>query len=121
MYEGPDSVALGDETFILPPEEKKVSEIQKHLPKQNFRDVIRQIKRAAVGRVASIVTATAAAMERLGVERNPDKAVDGTPKGSDQGNVRVLIEWLDKIGPGDAKAIKQLVAIDATATKRVEG
>ena len=97
-----------------------MSVIKELLPNQ-FNNVIRQIKRAHIDRAASIRTVTFMALKRLGIKRNKSKAVEGMPEGSDQGNVRAIIEWLDKIDRKDKEAIAQLIAIDATATVRVKG
>ena len=95
--------------------------VVKELSGDQFDNVIRFIKRSAVTRIGGIKTSTAATLERLGKKPNPAKAVAGTPDGSDQGNVRSIQEWLDKVQPGDRKAIRQVVAIDATAAQRIEG
>ncbi len=94
--------------------------IQKELGDQRFKDVIRMVKNVALMEVKDLRTATFRTLKRLEVKRNESKFVPGIPEGSDQHNVRTILVWLDKIKPGDKKAIEQLVAIDATATRRVK-
>ena len=87
-----------------------------------FNTVIRQIKRNEIGRVSVLRAATFRTLKRLGVKRDLRKAKKGKPpKGSDQGDTQSVIVWLNKIGKEDEMAIEQLVAIDATAMKRIKG
>jgi len=48
-------------------------------------------------------------------------AREGIPHGSDQWNIRTVIQWMERITPEDKRAIQQLVMIDATAVKRTKG
>jgi len=92
--------------------------VVKELSKDQFRDVIRMLKRCPIEQAASVRFATFDALKRLGAKRDPTKAVRGIPSGSDQVNIRRILDWLDKVGPEDRRAIRQLVAIDATAVAR---
>jgi len=92
--------------------------VQAELPKGQYRSVIRLVKRANLGRAMVLKTATHNALKRLGVKRDPSKAVPGMPRGSDQGNIRSIIVWMDNVGPGDVKAVRQIVAVDATCVAR---
>ena len=114
---GRDSIGLGDEKLQF--EEKPKMPVQVELNPQQFNHVIRQIKNAAIDRAKLIRTATHSTLKRLKVKRDVSKAVKGIPKGSDQGNVGTILTWLERIGPTDKKAIRQLVAIDATAVARM--
>ncbi len=108
--------------------------ILKHLPKRHFDNVIRWIKRVGIDHIPALLAASKANLERLEVKRNLGKAVAGIPDGSDQGDIQSVITWMSKIHPGspsptpgkpgvprDKKAIRQLVAIDATAVARMGG
>lgn len=91
------------------------------LPPNQFNNVIRYVKRAELDRVKSLRTATFNTLKRLGVARDPSKAVRGVPKGSDQGDMMSIFVWMDKTTPANRPAVRQVVAIDATATARVNG
>ena len=120
-YDGPDAVVLEDAKVILTEEGGSDMGVEVKLPKQQFRNVIRQIKTADLNRVKVLRTATYNALKRLGVNRDPTKAVKGIPKGSDQGDVQSIVVWLAKVSPKDKQAVRQVVAIDATASQRVVG
>lgn len=94
---------------------------QAEMDRQRFRDVVRMIKKASPDRARQIKQATFAALKRLGKKRNPAKAVAGMPDGTDTFNVRTLFDWMDAIKPGDRRAIRQLVELDATADATVKG
>ncbi len=91
------------------------------MSRSQFKWVIRQIKTGTIARAKSIEVGTFAALERLGVDRDLSKAVRGIPAGPDQGNVRTILDWLNRVGPKNKRAIKQVVAIDATAAARIGG
>ena len=91
------------------------------MSRPQFKWVIRQIKTGKIDRVKSIEVGTLAAVKRLGVKRDPTKAVRGIPVGPDQGNVRTILDWLDRVKPENKRAIKQVIAIDATAAARIGG
>lgn len=93
----------------------------KELTVARYRNEIRSIKRATIMRAAAIKTAAAATLTRLNVRPNTSQAVSGMPDGSNQGNIRSFIEWMDKLVRSDRAAIRQLVAIHATAVQRTEG
>ena len=92
--------------------------VQIELLDTQFDNVIRQIKRSAIDRVKILRDSTFNTLKRLKVKRDLSKAVKGIPKGSDQGNMGDVRQWLKRIKPGDKRAISQLVAIDATAVVR---
>jgi len=95
--------------------------VEKHLPAGQFNNVIRLIKLGSIDQVKSLKTATWNAMKRLDVSRNKAVARVKVPKGSDQVDIGSLIAWMGKIEPGDKKAVEQVVVIDATACRRVDG
>ncbi|KKM08382.1 hypothetical protein LCGC14_1724350 [marine sediment metagenome] len=95
--------------------------VVKYMPPNHLNNVIRMIKTASLDRVKEIKTATFLALKRLGVARQPDNARKKIPKGSDQVDVGSFITWLSKIQAEDTEAVKQIVIIDATACRRVEG
>lgn len=92
--------------------------VQAHLPAGQFDTFIRMIKQAPLDRIKLVKLASTLALERLGAKQN-GKAVAGVPDGSDTYNMRTLFDFFDKVRPGQRKAIRQIKAIDATATARV--
>ncbi len=86
-----------------------------------FNNIIRSIKRSSIDRAKQIRHVTYGELKRLGVKRNKSKVVKGIPKGSDQTNHGDAFTWMHSIEPGQKRAIRQLVAIDATAVARTEG
>lgn len=122
--------------------------VLKQLQANHFDTIIRQIKKAAIGKVEPIQTATHANLRRLKLGRDVSKAVEGIPDGSDQWDPMSLIAWMGKLTKVDkvpkdassdtpeviadnarrriaakdaAKAVAQLVAIDATCVARTTG
>jgi len=95
--------------------------VVKELPESHFANVVRLVKQADIEKVKAIRNATYVTLRRLRKHRNMSKAVDGIPDGSNQSDPMSIMVWLDGIGKKDEAAIKQVVAIDATATKRVKG
>ena len=114
---GPDALTVGEDVFEFQETEMP---IVKELRPEQFDSLIRMIKKVGLERVRDLRTATYRTLKRLEVKRDESKFVPGIPKGSDQHNIRTVLVWLDKIKPGDAKAMEQLVAIDATATRRIK-
>jgi len=95
--------------------------VDKHLPEGQFNNVIRMIKLGSIDQVKSLKTATWNTLKRLDISRNKAVAKVKVPKGSDQVDIGSLIAWMGKVELGDKKAVKQVVAIDATACRRVDG
>ena len=94
--------------------------VEAKLPPNHFSNVIRLIKNAPLDRAKVLKTATWETLRRLGVKRDPSKAVSGLPKGSDQGDIMSLVAWMYRIKPEDKEAVEQVVAIDATCYARVK-
>lgn len=92
--------------------------IQIRLPDNQFNNVIRVIKKSQVDRVKNIRQISFDTLKRLKVKRDLSKAVKGIPKGSDQTNVRAIIDWMNKVERKNKWAVRQVVAIDATAVVR---
>jgi hypothetical protein len=88
---------------------------------RHFATVVRVIKKARIEQVNNLRGASFRALKRLGVKRDLTKAVKGLPEGSDQQDFQSIFQWMDKIGPENKKAVRQLVAIDATAVLRTKG
>lgn len=89
------------------------------LPPGQFDNVVRAIKNGSRDAVLQIRQATFDNLARLGVKRNKEAAVAGTPAGSDNVDVQSVIAWMRKIPSKDYKrAVRQLVALDATAVAR---
>ncbi len=95
--------------------------IEKHLPDNHFNTVIRVVKMSSLDVVKEIKTATFFALKRLGAKRRVVNAKRKIPAGSDQIDIGSFITWMNKVQVGDEKAIEQIVAIDATACRRVDG
>ena len=95
--------------------------IEKHLPENQFNNIIRMIKMGSMNVVKEIKTATFLALKRLGATRRPVNARKKIPAGSDQVDVGSFITWMNKVQASDKKAVEQIVIIDATACRRAEG
>jgi hypothetical protein len=93
---------------------------QKEMNQSHFNNVIRSIKNGSIDHTKYLRHATHINLRRLRVRRNVSKAVSGIPKGSDQASPMSVVRWMEKITRKDAKAIEQLVAIDATAVVRMQ-
>lgn len=93
----------------------------KTLPKKHFNQVIRYIKQNSLDKVKILRGETHAALKRLGKKRSLTKAIKGAPDGSDQSDIRSLFVWMQGVAKTDTDAVKQIVAIDATAYSRTEG
>jgi hypothetical protein len=89
------------------------------LDKDIFNNIIRAVKKGQLDRAKQIRTLTFLKLKELGLNRNASKAVDKTPAGSDQIDVGSVVAWVQKIQADDAKAVGQLITLDATAHKRV--
>lgn len=95
--------------------------VEKQLPTNHFNNIIRLVKTSSLDRIKEIETATTFAMERLGIARDLTQAQQKILEGSNQVDIGSFIVWLSKVQPGDGEAVKQIVAIDATASKRISG
>lgn len=95
--------------------------VEKHLPPGQFDSVMRYVKITTLDRVKALKTATWSTLKRLGVKRDVRRAKRRVPMGSDQGNPRSIIDWLNKVQPEDVEAVRQVVEIDATCCRRVNG
>jgi len=92
--------------------------VQKELPVNHFNNIIRLLHQVDRERVLWVRHVTFTNLKRLGVKRDSTKAVVKMPAGSNQCDTGSIRDWCTKLKPGDAAAIKQLVAIDATAFAR---
>lgn len=140
-YNGPDAVSVDDRKISLAEiemaERKKPqtdpvldnsavnanpklerTKVVTHLNKMHYNNVIRFIKRAPLDRVLVLREVTYNTLKRLQVKRDESKAVAKVPDGSDHGDVGTLKTWMDSLTKNDKKAIKQVVAIDATCVAR---
>jgi len=88
------------------------------LPANQFNNVIRFIRRAEATSIAQLRHVTFTKLKSLGVNREPGQAVAKTPGGSDQVDVRSIVEWIEKITIDDKPSVEQLVVIDATLVAR---
>ncbi len=115
-YDGPDALIIDGEKLIF---EEKNMPVLVELNKAQYNSTIRMVKQAGVDRLKFVRSATYVALKRLGVARNLSKAAKKTPRGSDQHNTGNLVTWLARVSPKDKKAVRQIVAIDATAVTRM--
>lgn len=103
--------------------------MQMQLLKGHFANVIRLIQRSRLDRAEQIRYASYEALKLLNVKRDRSKAVKKLAVGSDQGDVGSILAWIKnlRVPPDGAdnavkkdfrQAVKQLVAIDATAVIR---
>lgn len=88
------------------------------LPKNQFNNVIRLLRRADIETVNTIRNVTYRKMKELGLKRDVSKAAQSTPNGSDQVDVQSLVVWINAIKPDEKRAQWQLIEIDATAVAR---
>lgn len=88
------------------------------LPPNQLNNIIRFARRADASGVAQLRHVTFANLKRLGVNREPGQAIEKTPGGSDQVDVRSIVEWIEKITTDDKPSVEQLVVIDATLVAR---
>lgn len=82
--------------------------------------VLRFVKQASRSRVLQLQSIVTGGMKRLELEANDKKAVAGLPDGSDHFNIQNTKLWVDKIRLEHRFAKRQLVALDATITKRID-
>ncbi len=116
VYDGPDALVV--DGIKLQFEEKNMP-VLVELTKVQYNKTIRMVRTAGIERLKFVRTATYVALRRLGVKRDLSKAVKKTPHGSDQHNTGNLVTWLARVSPTDKKAVRQVVAIDATAVARM--
>ena len=91
------------------------------LQPKHMDNVIRLIHMAPFDHVKHLRTASYNHLKRLGLKRNAKLARTKIPKGSDQFDLGSIITWMEKIPKTDNKATRQLLVIDATACRRMEG
>lgn len=87
---------------------------------QHFDNIIRFANTCSRDRGMALRSVTFAKLRKLGVPRNPSKAVSGIPNGSDQLSMKSITDWVDKIEVENKNAVKQLIAIDATLFVRTK-
>lgn len=95
------------------------NKIIRELPRDQFLSIILNIKSRPLDQVTPLLHHTFNALKRLGVPRDLDEAFPGVPAGSTHMDFGTFMAWVDKITVGDKVAVKQLIAIDATAKVRV--
>lgn len=86
-----------------------------------FFKYVRAAKLVNFGVASGLRNVTWETLKRVGAKRDPAAAYAGMPKGSDQFNEGDIVRWLRGIDPTDEEAVRQLVILDATLTKRVTG
>lgn len=94
-------------------------QLMKTLTDAGFNSTIRAVRTKDIEKVNQILTLAESALERTGHKADPSKAVKSTPQGSDQLDVGTLVTWAGKIGRRDRSAVRQLIAIHATAVDRL--
>lgn len=93
--------------------------VEVRMPADHFNSVIRMVKNSQIDRVEQIRRTTYARLKEIGVGRDLNHAIDGTPKGSDQTNMGNILSWIGKVEANDSAAVQQLLAIDATTVQRM--
>lgn len=88
----------------------------RELPDRHFASIIRLIKTGAIGRVEQLAEVATQHVKRLKVKRG--KPVKGLPDGSDHGDVRSIIVWMESIQSTDSVAKSQLGTIYSTLQQR---
>jgi len=91
------------------------------MPKGHLNSVLRLIKRSGMNQVEAIRTLAYKTRKRIGVKRDLRCAAKKIPKGSDQCSIGSIASWMRKVDGKEAEAVRQVVAIDATATQRIRG
>lgn len=114
-----DTVEIDGEKRIMANRARLPNEVIE-LPRSGFFNIIRLIHKLPLDHIAQIRSVTYETLKRLGVKRDLEKAVTAIPKGSSQVDVGTIVAWMRKIQAKDKRAIRQLVAIDATVCKRGE-
>ena len=88
------------------------------LDKELIRDYF-PLKKPYRGQASeALLTLETRMKKRLKLKRDLTKAIKGIPNGRDQVDHGTLFTWMNKLTNKDKKAIRQLIAIDATACKR---
>lgn len=81
-----------------------------------FNGVIRQIKKINRLALEGLAKSSSRYLALLGVAEDASEYVQGTPEGSDQFDPGTLNTWMSGVKIDDADSVRQLVAINATAT-----
>ena len=95
--------------------------VTKEATPQYFNNIIRLIKRQPLDLVRELYCVSFSKLKAMKQRSKADQAVSGVPNGSDQVNIGDFVYWVNRIGSGDRKAIRQLQQIDATAGRRLVG
>lgn len=117
MVDSEDTVDIDGENRTMAERGRLPDEVIE-LSRGHFNNVIRLIARLPLTEVGMIRTLTYNSLKRIGVKRDLTKAILGVPRGSSQTDVNSIRQWMDKIRATDKRAVKQLIAIDATVCAR---
>ena len=114
----PDGLMVDGDRIVFPKEGIKMSQA---LPKNHLNNILRLIKRSGLNQVEAIRTLAYKTRRRLGVKRDLRTAAKKIPKGSNQCSIGSIASWMKRVDGTEAEAVRQVVAIDATATQRICG
>lgn len=93
--------------------------IEKHLPPNEFNNVVRWIKTGSIDQLKHLKVVLAEGVERLGLRPRARHAVAGIPEGSDHIDSGSVRDWLAKVTPDDTEALAQITQLAATITARL--
>lgn len=88
------------------------------LTKTQLKNIVTALKERSLEQVLVIRNETYAALKRLELERDTSRDWKGNPGGSNQFDMRSILDWVRRIQKGDDEAIDQLLIVDATACAR---
>jgi hypothetical protein len=88
------------------------------LTKTQLKNIVTALKERSLDQVLVIRNETYAALKRLELERDVTKNWEGNPNGSNQFDMRSILDWVRRIQKDDLVAVDQLLIIDATACAR---
>lgn len=100
-------------------EEKSAQSVA--LDPDGFRNIVRVIKQVGLGQVGPLKKLAEKRLIELEVTPDLDLAVGGLPNGSDQVDFQTYYLWFEKVTKEDKTALRQLLALHATACVRLEG
>ena len=116
----PDGLTFGD--VVVEFREDKEMTYDTSLDKGQIRALVAAIKSMHNEKANSLRRVSFDTLKRLGVKRDMEKAIAGIPSNTNlQFNEASVVAWMNNIDPNDTKAVKQLVAIDATLVVRTKG
>jgi hypothetical protein len=100
-------------------QQQAATNIIAELPKADFHKVLHYVQNSSQEQARQLRTATFNTLKRLGVKRDTSRAIDRAVRSDGRlGDTRSIVVWMNRIAPGDKKAVDQLLVIDACCVKR---